>query len=403
MRTKENNTKKRRWKSNVMWCFFVLLTFFPLFLNAQISINVKQQPLKDIIKLIETQSKYRFFYNVDLKGLDQLCTINIDNGSIEQTLSLLLPKLGIGYKMESSNLIALFLKQNVKEYTVPSSQKGTEKITGRVVDNKGEPLPGVTVIIQGTSKGTITDADGNYTLQNVSPGQTLEFSFIGMQNQEMKIVEKKSINITLSESATSLNEVLVIGYGTLNKKEISSSITHLSAKNLPTIGGNSALMSLQGQVAGLSVTNTATADPNATPSLQLMGVSSRNAGLGPLYVIDGVVGGDINNLNEDDIQSIDILKSGAASAIYGSQGSNGVILITTKHGEGAPHLTYNSYYTLNYVNDNISVLSKDDFLANKRGVDFGGSTNWMKAVTNSPAFSEKQTLQFSGGGNKTNY
>ncbi|MDQ3277441.1 MAG: SusC/RagA family TonB-linked outer membrane protein, partial [Bacteroidota bacterium] len=196
---------------------------------------------------------------------------------------------------------------------------------------------------------------------------------------------------------------VAVGYGTLNKREVTSAITHLSSRDLLPFGGNGALNSIQGKVAGLSVTNTAPADPNSGPNIQLRGVSSRNAGLGPLYVINGVPGGNIDNLNQNDIESIDVLKGGAASAIYGTRGGNGVILITTKKGTSQAQAFYDGYVSFDMPTNRINVLSRDEFLARNRGTNYRGNTDWFKAVTRDHAFNQKQTLQFSGGNVRTNY
>lgn len=202
-----------------------------------------------------------------------------------------------------------------------------------------------------------------------------------------------------------IDEVVLvgIGYGTLNKKEVTSAVTHLSDKDLNTVGGNAVLNSIQGKVAGLSIVNTATADPNSSPSIQLRGVSSRNAGLGPLYVINGVAGANTDNLNQNDIESIDVLKGGAASAIYGTRGSNGVIIITTKKGKGRSSAMYDGYMSFDVPTNKIEVLSPDEFVKYNRGTDYGHKTNWFDSVSRNYAFNQKHTLQFSGGGPKTNY
>ncbi|HMF70443.1 MAG TPA: SusC/RagA family TonB-linked outer membrane protein, partial [Flavitalea sp.] len=238
-----------------------------------------------------------------------------------------------------------------------------------------------------------------------SETDTLDFSNIGYALQSIAVGSRTSLIVKLVLEGSTLESVTVVsmGYGTLNKREVSSAVTHLSSKDLLTVGSNSALMSLQGKVAGLTVTNTSGADPNSTPNIQLRGVSSRNAGLGPLYVINGIPGGNINNLNQNDIESIDVLKGGAASAIYGTRGSNGVIVITTKKGTSESKMFYDGYAGFDFPTNTLSVLSKDEFLKNKRGVDFGGNTDWLDEVSRSPAFSQKHTLQFSGGNSRTNY
>jgi TonB-linked SusC/RagA family outer membrane protein len=281
------------------------------------------------------------------------------------------------------------------------AQTGT-LITGKISDKQGV-LPGVTVLEKGTTNGTATEADGSFKLQLSQGGKTLTVSHLGYVSQDVDVSSKSSVEITLVEDQKTLNEVVVIGYGSLNRKEVSSAISHLSSKDLLRVGGNSPLMAIQGKVAGLSITNTSSADPNSTPNIQLRGASSRSAGLGPLFVINGIPGGNLDNINQNEIESIDVLKGGAASAIYGTRGSNGVIVITTKKGSAESRLFYDGYTTFDYPTNELSVLSKDQFLANKRGVDFGGNTNWMKEVSRRPSFSHKHTLQFSGGNAKTNY
>ncbi|MGZ3871798.1 MAG: SusC/RagA family TonB-linked outer membrane protein [Mucilaginibacter sp.] len=283
-------------------------------------------------------------------------------------------------------------------------------IGGKVTDSKtGRPLSGVTVAGKGTGGGTTTDANGNFTISAVNRATVLVFSFVGYETQEVTVGDKTSINVLLSEQVNSLNEVVVVsvGYGTLNQKEVSSAITHVSSKDLLSVAGNSPLMSLQGKVAGLTISNTATADPNSSPSVQLRGVSSRSAGLGPLYVINNVPGGNIDNINQNDIASIDVLKGGAASAIYGTRGSNGVIIITTKKGTSQSQILYDGYASFDYLTNQLSVLSTADFIKDrvdsKQGQDYGGNSNWLDAVSRSPAFSQKHTLQLSGGTGKTNY
>ncbi len=277
-------------------------------------------------------------------------------------------------------------------------------ITGKITDNnKGAPLAGATISEKGTSNNTRTKDDGSFSIVVRSANARLVVSYIGFETTEIDVNNKATINMSLTTTSSALSDVVVVGYGTLNKKEVSSSITHLSSKDLLTVGGNNALMSLQGKVAGLSVTNTSTADPNSSPSIQLRGVSSRSAGLGPLYVINGIPGGNVDNINQNDIESIDVLKGGAASAIYGTRGSNGVIVITTKKGTADSRIFYDGYSGFDFATNKLSVLSREAFLANKRGVDFGKNTDWLGVLTNDPAFSQKHTFQFSGGNGKTNY
>jgi len=283
-------------------------------------------------------------------------------------------------------------------------------ISGKVTDAANtSPIGGVSVTIKGTSAATTTDANGQYTINVPANAKSITFTFVGFTPRTLVLPSGSVLNASLSEASNDLNEVVVVsvGYGTIDRKEVSSAITHVSAKDLLRVAGNNPLMSLQGKVAGLTISNTSTGDPNSSPSIQLRGVSSRNAGLGPLYVINGVPGGNIDNINQNDIESIDVLKGGAASAIYGTRGGNGVIIITTKKGGSQSRMFYDGYASFDYVTNRLENLSTDEFIEhrvqNGKGQNYGANTNWLDAVTKSPAFAQKHTLQLSGGSAKTNY
>jgi TonB-linked SusC/RagA family outer membrane protein len=296
-----------------------------------------------------------------------------------------------------SLFIALFLLSE-------SAFSQDRRVTGKITDSSGTPVANVSVLVKNTQLGTQSSADGTFSLNAPATATTLIVSSIGFESQEVPI-GNGNVTISLMPSSASLAAITIVsvGYGTLDKKEVTSAITHLSSKDLLSFAGNGALNSIRGKVAGLSITNTAPADPNSSPSIQLRGASSRSAGLGPLYVINGVPGGNIDNLNQNDIESIDVLKGGAASAIYGTRGGNGVILITTKKGSAQPQAFYEGYAAFDMPTNQIKVLSRDQFIEHKRGVDYGGNTDWFQAVSKDYAFQHKQTLQFSGGNSQTNY
>lgn len=280
----------------------------------------------------------------------------------------------------------------------------TREVSGAVKDTAGSPISGVSVKRVGASGGAITAKDGTFSME-ASSSDSLKFDFIGYQTLVIAVGDHNSFQVTLHAVSNQLEDVTMVsvGYGSLDKTEVSSAITHLDAGDLSSVAGNGALMSMQGKVSGLNVTNTATGDPNSTPNIQLRGVSSRNAGLGPLYVINGIPGGNIDNLNQNDILTIDVLKGGAASAIYGTRGSNGVIVITTKKGSSDGKVVYDGYLSLDYPTNTLNVLNRDQFLAHDRGTDFGSNTDWLNKLSRSPAVSNKHTLQFLGGSANTNY
>lgn len=247
----------------------------------------------------------------------------------------------------------------------------TTNIKGTVVDDFGEPVIGASVLIKGTTKGTVTNVDGNFELSG-EPGTTLVISSLGMESQELTF-NGQELNVILESDLKSLMEVVVIGYGTMDKKELTSAISHISEKDLLASTSADVAMMIQGKVPGVSITNTGVGDPNAQASIQIRGVSSRSAGTGPLIVIDGIAGGNLTNINPNDIASFDILKDGAASAIYGTRGSNGVILITTKKGEkdGVMHTTYNGTFSVDKIIKELDMLDADDYRKYGRGLDLG--------------------------------
>ncbi|KGE15581.1 SusC/RagA family TonB-linked outer membrane protein [Sphingobacterium deserti] len=293
------------------------------------------------------------------------------------------------------------------------SAQNTKVYSGKVVNEAGMVMRGVSVIVQRTGEGTQTSEMGRFTVQ-ANERDSLTVSFTGYRKQTLSLGASTDILIKMEPVIAELEVVQInVGYGTLDKKEVTTSVAHVSAKELLNVGGNSgALMAIQGKVAGLTISNTSTSDPNATPSVQMQGVSSRNAGIQPLYIINGVPGGNPQNINNDNIESIDVLQGGAAAAIYGTRGSNGVIIITTKKGTETDDITTNSYFTFDYPNNRLQTLSADeyvrytstDFPADvRRGPDYGARTDWFDVLTRRPAVGQKHSIQFSGGGPRTNY
>ena len=256
--------------------------------------------------------------------------------------------------------------------------------------------------------GAITDIDGKYSIQADAKGK-LKFSYVGYDTLEESVKGRSVIDVVMKENSEMLNEVVVIGYGTMDKKELTSAISHVGEKDFLSVSSLDPSMMIQGKVPGVSITNTGAGDPNNQASIQIRGVSSRAAGLGPLIVIDGVPGGNLTNINPNDIASFDILKDGAASAIYGTRGSNGVILVTTKKGskDGATHTSYSGTFAWDVINKELDMMSAQDYRDVRlgwgdRGVDLGGNYDWLDGVTRT-GFSMHHTLTVSGGNERSNY
>lgn len=286
----------------------------------------------------------------------------------------------------------------------------TLNIKGSVTEaGSGEPLIGATVAVKGSQQGTVTDIDGNFVLNNVNSNATLTVSYVGYIAADVKVNGRTDIKIELKADNQVLNEVVVIGYGTMDKKELTSAISHVSEKDFLNVTAMDPSMMIQGKVPGVSITNTGAGDPNNGASIQIRGVSSRSAGLGPLIVIDGVPGGNLTNINPNDIASFDILKDGAASAIYGTRGSNGVILVTTKKGskDGNVHTTYNGSVSWDVINKELDMMSAQDYRDVRlgwgdTGADLGGNYDWLDGVSRT-GFAQQHAVSLSGGNERTSY
>ena len=279
-------------------------------------------------------------------------------------------------------------------------------VTGTVTDNTGMPLIGVSVIEKGTTNGNVTDIDGKYRI-HVEKGKTLVFSYIGYVNQEIE-VNSNIINIMMAEDNQLLDEVVVIGYGSMQRKDITSSITTIKAEDLNVGIMTSPGQMLQGKVPGLVVTGSS--DPNASPTITLRGASTiREEAMEPYYIVDGVPGVDLSLVSPDDIESIDVLKDATATAIYGSKAANGVIIITTKKGkEGSAHISYNGYVAFEKVAKDLDLATAEDLRNYATTNNFeltsdkGANTNWQKEVQRT-GISHNHNLAVSGGNAKSNY
>jgi TonB-linked SusC/RagA family outer membrane protein len=279
-------------------------------------------------------------------------------------------------------------------------------VTGTVSSDAEGPIPGVNIVIQGTTQGAVTDVDGNFSITVPGPDAVLVFTSIGYAAQNVTVGNQTSINLTLSEDVMALDEIVVIGYGTQKKKELTSAISSVKAEEFNKGQVNNPAQLIQGKVAGLSISKPG-GNPNQGYTMRLRGMSTIGANTQPLVVIDGVVGADLNNVDPNDIESMDVLKDGSAAAIYGTRGSSGVILVTTKKGRrGTAHVNYSGMVTLETVGKYPDVMSPDQWRAlsaeTGTGTDFGNNTNWFKETTQN-AFQQTHNLSMSGGTDKTKY
>ncbi|MDF1574755.1 MAG: SusC/RagA family TonB-linked outer membrane protein [Bacteroidales bacterium] len=279
-------------------------------------------------------------------------------------------------------------------------------VSGTVSSDAEGPIPGVNIVIQGTTQGAVTDVDGNFSITVPGPDAVLVFTSIGYAAQNITVGNQTIINVIMVEDVTQLDEIVVIGYGTQKKKELTSAISNVKAEEFNKGSVNNPAQLVQGKVAGLSISKPG-GNPNQGFTMRLRGMSTIGANTQPLVVIDGVVGGSLENVDPNDIESMDVLKDGSAAAIYGTRGSSGVIIVTTKKGRrGTAYIDYNGMVTVETVGKYPNVMDVDQWKAMSaetgEGTDFGFETNWFEETTRN-AIQQVHNLSMSGGTEKTTY
>jgi TonB-linked SusC/RagA family outer membrane protein len=323
-------------------------------LNQPVSINLKDQRLKDAIDQIQKQTHIVFLYS-EMEQLNRKVSIHVTNEQLQKVLDQLLLPAGLGYEDADGKI--LISKGQLKRAKKIS-------LRGRVVDNENKPLPSVSVRIKGTQKVTLTDMDGKFNLLADNGEETLVFSYIGFITKELKVKEGNEINVLMEANPNSLNEVVVVGYGTQLKEQITGAVVTISGKDMQKSQVGTFTEAMVGKLPGVQISQT-TGVPGAAPSIRIRGTGSITAGNEPLYVVDGFPLGEdaLSNFNMGDIESISVLKDASATSIYGSRGANGVIIVTTKRGEaGKPSISLSSYYGIQQVTKKLDLLSPDEFI-----------------------------------------
>ncbi len=356
----------------------ILLTFVSFFslvakteeYKQTITLNIENQPVSQIIDKIEATSEYRFVYNTKYVDLKRKVSLKVKNEKIEKVLGNLFKKTNTFFKIRNTQIILTNKKEGLK---IPLNDQ-TYIISGTITDNDEQPLPGANIVEKGTSNGTQTDFDGNFSLTVQNENAILIVSYLGFITQEVAVNNQKNITVALKEDAAKLDEVVVIGYGTQKKSDVTGAVAKADLETFRDQGNTSIVQSLQGSVAGLNVgiSNQAGGDVNFSVRGQnnLGGDPSANA---PLVVVDGIVfRGTLQDINPDDVQSINVLKDASSTAIYGSQASNGVILVTTRTGKGSgigtgkPTFNYSTRYSFKEDANRLTYGSGEDFLNQKR-------------------------------------
>ncbi len=302
--------------------FFVVQLSANVYSQTKLNIDSKNKTVKEVLADIENQSEFRFFYNEQFTDLNRYVKFDINNETIDKVMDELFESSEFTYKIMENNLIVI----------TPGENQQTKTISGKVTDESGQLLPGVTVIVKGTTNGTVTNADGSYSLSNIPDDATLVYSFVGMLKQEIEVGNQTSINVSLKVDAIGIEEVVAIGYGTQLKENVTGSMETAGSEQLENKPIISVGQALQGELSGVSIRQ-ADGRPGSSTEIVIRGYGTfSSAGTNPLVLVDGIPG-SLDAINPNDIKNISVLKDAASAAIYGSRAANGVILVQTKRGQ----------------------------------------------------------------------
>lgn len=388
--------------------------------QTRMSMKLKNVRLADVLNEIENQSDYYFLYNQDLIDVDRKVNVDAKKQTVEGILKELFDQTTTEFMIRDRQIILTNLSSTA------FSQQARE-VSGKVTDSFNQPLPGVTIVVKGTTKGTVSDLDGNYTLDQVAAGDVLLFSFVGMVPQEIPVGNQSAINVTMKEDAIGIDEVVAVGYGVQKKVNLTGAISSVTAKELDARPITNMSSALSGLATGVHISQTDGQPGKDGATIRIRGVGTLN-NANPLVLIDGIESG-IGDINSNDVESISVLKDAASSAIYGSRAANGVILVTTKKGKaGALKVNYNGYHGWQstsqmpeYLSDfatymeianeawtNIgqaAIFSQDDIDAFRNNPDpvFRPSVDWVDVWYGDTAPMHSHHLSFSGGTDKAVY
>jgi len=386
--------------------------------TTTMSVKLKNSTLQELFVQIEKSSNYRFFYNNDEVDVNQRISVDAEGKTVGKILTAALEGLPYSFK-EMENKLILIERAGIPSNVLGSSQQ-QKSVSGKVTDLSGNSLPGVSVVVKGTTTGVITDMDGKYTLPRVDENATLQFSFVGMKMQEVAVGNKSIINVVLEEETIGIEEVVAVGYGTVRKSDLTGSVTSVKSDEIKAFATSNVMQSLSGRAPGVQVSQN-TGAPGGSVSVRIRGTNSIQGSNEPLYVIDGFPfsGSNPTVLSNSDIESVEILKDASATAIYGSRGANGVILITTKRGKaGKTTVDFESSYGVQTLRKKLDMMNATEYanFYNEQATNdklapyftqdqinsFGNGYEWQDMVFRSaPIISN--TLSINGGNEKTKF
>jgi TonB-dependent starch-binding outer membrane protein SusC len=335
--------------------------------ETKLTLKMENARIAEVFDAIEEQSEFIFFYNRDYFDDNRIVSVDFKDKKIDEVLKELFKRQSVEYEVFDRNIV-IKVPHTYTDFARRVYQQ-QRTVSGTVADADGQPLPGVTIVVKGTTRGTTTNTDGEYSLSNISSDATLVFSFVGMKTQEIVVGDQANINITMEGEVIGIEEVVAIGYGTQMRREVTGSIVNVEATDLEDLPVGQISQKLQGKLAGVHV-NSSTGYPGRDISIRIRGAASINAGNQPLYVIDGFpLTGGLAQINPDEIEDISVLKGSSASSMYGSRAANGVVLITTKRAkEGQSILKVDINYGVGQVpqRGRPELMNAKEFLADRK-------------------------------------
>ena len=327
-----------------------------------VTLNKKNLAVEQVFKLIKQQTGYVSLYD-DKNLANKIVSIDVKNSTVDEAVRECLKDMPFTFKIVNKNILIKHTRDE-KELHPASKSQQDKVIKGKVVDNKNNPLPGVSVRVKGSTTATVTNADGGYTISTPA-GATLIFTMIGFSVQEIPVGNSQNLNVTLLEESSALNEVVVIGYGTQKKANITTAVSSVSAENIKERPALNFGEAIAGQMAGVQVQQTGGAPGGEGLSIRVRGVGSITQSSDPLYVVDGypMEGSAFRLLNTADIESVQVLKDASSTAIYGSRGANGVVIVTTKKGKvGPPTINVSTFAGFQQIGSKIEMMNRDQYV-----------------------------------------
>ncbi len=345
---------KEHFKKIILVCLsLTIVQIQTVFAAGQIiSLNIRKGTISEVFREIEKQSEYKFFYNDEQINLNLPINVNIKENSIENVLKQVFSGTNITYKIVNNHIVLTNTKHGQLSSVSPAIDQQSKSVRGKIIDFQGEPLIGVNVVVKGTTLGNITDIDGNYLIENIPDNAILVFSYIGYHTQEAPVNGRPSVDIILQEDTQKLDEVVVVGYGSFKKRDLTGAVSQVKGDDIASLPLRSASDALQGKAAGVTITSTS-GSPGSMGTVRIRGVGTINDN-NPLYVVDGLPQTDIGWLNARDIESIEVLKDASAQAIYGARAANGVILVSTKRGAAGDSYRSNIEFDMSVGFQNIA-------------------------------------------------